>query len=57
MFQAPKLLEGMTSYLFWLSDAQMARTRPFLPKNLGKPQGVDQRVLSEMICINHSDFR
>lgn len=34
------------SNLFWLSDAQMARLKPFVPKSHDKPRGDDRRVLS-----------
>ncbi len=31
------------SNLFWLSDAQIARLKPFFPKSLGKPIKHDKR--------------
>ena len=37
---------GMMSNLFWLTDAQMARLRPYFPKSHGKPRVDDRRVLS-----------
>jgi transposase len=33
------------SDLFWLTDAQMERLRPFFPKSRGKPRVDDRRVL------------
>jgi hypothetical protein len=37
------------SDLFWLSEAQVERLRPFFPKSLGKPQGNDRRATIEPI--------
>ena len=34
------------SDLFWLTDEQMERLRPFFPKSHGKPRVDDRRVLS-----------
>lgn len=34
------------SELYWLTDAQMDRLRPFFPKSRGKPRVDDRRVLS-----------
>lgn len=34
------------SNLFWLTDEQMARLRPYFPKSHGKPRVGDRRVLS-----------
>ena len=45
------------SDLFWLSDAQMARLEPFLPKAHGKPRVDDRRVLSGIIFINRNALR
>ena len=45
------------SDLFWLTDAQMARLEPFLPKSHGKPRIDDRRVLSGIIFINRNDLR
>lgn len=39
---------------FWLTDAQMARLKPFFPKSHGKPRVDDRRVLSGIIFINRS---
>jgi transposase len=39
------------SNLFWLTDAQMARLRPFFPKSHGCPRVNDLRVLSGIIFI------
>ncbi len=34
------------SDLYWLTDEQMARLRPYFPKSHGKPRVDDRRVLS-----------
>jgi transposase len=45
------------SNLFWLTDPQMARLRPFCPKNHGKPRIDDRRVLSGITVINRNGLR
>ena len=45
------------SDLFWLTDAQMARLVPFLPKSHGKRPVYDRRVLSGIIFINRNGLR
>ena len=51
-------LTGATiSNLFWLTDAQMERRRPFFPKSHGKPRVDDLRVLIGMILINRNGLR
>lgn len=45
------------SDLFWLTDAQMARLKPFFPKSHGKPRVNDRRVLSGVIFINRNGLR
>ena len=45
------------SNLYWLSDAQMARLKPFFPKSHGKPRVDDRRVLSGIIFINRNGLR
>ena len=45
------------SDLYWLSDAQMARLRPFFPKSHGKPRVDDKRVLSGIIFLNRNGLR
>lgn len=45
------------SNLFWLSDEQMARLRPFFPKSHGKPRVDDRRVLGGIIFINRNGLR
>ncbi len=45
------------SNLFWLTDEQMTRLRPFFPKSHGKPRVDDRRVLSGIIFINRNGLR
>ena len=45
------------SNLFWLTDVQMERLRPFFPKSHGKPRVDDRRVLSGIIFINRNGLR
>jgi len=43
--------EAFTTTLFWLTDEQMKRLKPFFPKSQGKPRVYNQRVLSSLIFI------
>jgi len=45
------------SRLFWLSDAQIERLRPFFPKSHGRPRVDDRRVLSGIIFVNRNGLR
>ena len=45
------------SDLYWLTDEQMAKLSPFLPKSHGKPCVDDRRVLSGFIFINRNGLR
>lgn len=45
------------SNLFWLTEAQMVRRRPFLPKSHGRLRVDDLRVLSAIIFINRNGLR
>jgi len=45
------------SNLFWLTDEQVVRLRPFFPKSHGKPRVDDRRVLSGIIFINRNGLR
>ena len=42
------------SNLYWLTDAQMERLRPFFPKSCGKPRVDDRRVLSGIVFIQRN---
>jgi transposase len=48
---------GDMSDLFWLTEAQMERLRPFFPKPHGKPRVDDRRVLSGIIFVNRNGLR
>lgn len=45
------------SNLFWLSDEQMARLKPFFPKRHDRPRVDDRRILSGIIFINRNGLR
>ena len=45
------------SNLYWLSEVQMERLRPFFPKSHGVPRVDDRRVLSGIIFINRNGLR
>ena len=45
------------SDLYWLTDEQMARLEPYLPKSHGKPRVEDRRGLSGMIFVNRNGLR
>ncbi len=45
------------SDLFWLTDKQMDRLRPFFPKSHGKPRVDDRRVLSGIVFVNCNGLR
>ena len=40
--------------LYWLTDAQIERLRPFFPKPRGKPRVDDRRVLSGIVFIQRN---
>jgi len=45
------------SDLFWLTDEQIERLRPFFPKSHGKPREDDRRVLSGIVFVNRNGLR
>src|SRR5678815_2955933 len=45
------------SDLYWLTDEQMARLRPYFPKSHGRPRVDDRRVLSGIIFVNRNGSR
>ncbi len=57
MIQAPELTGVSMSNLFWLTEVQMERLRPFFPKSHGVPRVDDRRVLSGIIFINRNGLR
>ena len=42
------------SELFWLTEAQVGRLKPFFPKSRGRPRVDDRRVLSGIIYIQRN---
>ena len=45
------------SDLFWLTDEQIERLRPFFPKSHGRPRVDDRRVLSGIVFVNRDGLR
>ena len=45
------------SDLFWLTDAQMERLKPFFPVSHGVPRVDDKRVLSGIVFVNRNGLR
>jgi transposase len=45
------------SNLYWLSEGQMERLRPYSPKSHSVPRVDDRRVLSGIIFINRNGLR
>ena len=45
------------SDLYWLTDEQMARLRPFFPKSHGIPRFDDRLVLSGIVFVNRNGLR
>ena len=45
------------SDLFWLTDEQMGRLRPFFPKSHGKARVDDRRVLSGILHVLRNGLR
>ena len=45
MVHRPHTKGGLMNNLFWLSNAQMERLRPYFPKSHGMPRVDDRRVL------------
>ena len=43
--------------LFWLTEEQMERLKPFFPRSRGKPRVDDRRVLSGIIFIDRNGLR
>jgi len=57
VIQSPELKGVMMSNLYWLTDEQMERLKPFFPKSHGKQRVNDRRVLSGIIFINRNGLR
>lgn len=45
------------SDLYWLTDEQMARLKPYFPKSHGRPRVDDRRALSGIIFVNRNGLR
>ena len=45
------------SNLYWLTEEQMARLRPYFPKSHGRPRVDDRRVLSGIVFVNRNGLR
>ncbi len=54
MLHNPQLLEDVMRNLYWLTEAQMQRLRPYFPKSRGCARVNDLRVLSGIIFISRS---
>jgi transposase len=50
-------MEFIMSNLYWLTEVQMLRLRPYFPKSRGRPRVDDLRVLSGIIFINRNGLR
>ena len=57
MIQGPELTGVKMSNLYWLTDEQMERLKPFFPKSHGKPRVDDRRVLSGIVFVNRNGLR
>jgi transposase len=45
------------SDLYWLTDEQMPRLRPYFPKSHGRARVDDRRVLSGIVFVNRNGLR
>ena len=54
MLHNPQLLEYTMRNLYWLTEAQMQRLRPYFPKSRGRARVNDLRVLSGIIFMNRN---
>ena len=57
MVHDPQLMGDIMSNLYWLTEAQMQRLRPYFPKSRGRARVDDRRVLSGIIFINRNGLR
>lgn len=57
MIHGPQFRGYIMSNLYWLTEAQMARLRPYFPKSRGRSRVDDKRVLSGIIFINRNGLR
>jgi transposase len=54
---AGRVNKGTMSDLFWLSDEQIERLRPFSAKSHGQPGVDDRRVLNGIVFVNRNGLR
>jgi transposase len=57
VIQVPQREGETRSNLYWLSEEQLRRFRPYFPKSHGVPRVDDRRVLSAIIFINRKGLR
>jgi transposase len=57
MIHALRMKGSLMSSLYWLSEAQMERLRPYFPKSNGRPRVDDWRVLIGIIFSNRNGLR
>lgn len=57
MIHGSQIFGGLMSNLYWLTEAQMSRLRPFFPKSRGRPRVDDRLMLSGVIFINRNGLR
>ncbi|WP_163414144.1 transposase, partial [Escherichia coli] len=53
----PSVRPSVRTGLFWLTDEQIERLRPFFPKSHGRPRVDDRRVLSGIVFVNRNGLR
>ena len=57
MIHGSQFQGDIMSNLYWLTEEQMGRLRPYFPKSRGKPRVDDRRVLSGTIFVNRNELR
>ena len=57
MIHKPQFLGDIMSNLYWLTQTQMERLRPYFPKSRGRVRLDDRPVLSGIIFINRNGLR
>jgi transposase len=50
----PQTAENFMSNLYWLSEDEMGRLRPYFPLGRGRAHGYNNRVLSGIIFFNRN---
>jgi hypothetical protein len=54
MIHDPQFQGDIMSNLYWLTEAQMERLRPYFPTSRGRARVDDRRILSGIIFINRN---